>query len=98
MEETPIFELTVTFDGYHKPVVYPLQDIKAIFHAYPSLEEPSEVFLDQNAANKYVRITSACVNAFEHIMHHYATEDGVPQPNVKRRRRAILRNILKKQM
>ena len=77
LEETPIFELTVTFDGYHKPVVYPLQDVKAIFHAYPSLEEPSEVFLDQNAANKYVRITSACVNAFEHIMHHYATEDRV---------------------
>ena len=43
LEETPIFELTVTFDGYHKPVVYPLQDVKAIFHAYPSLEESSEV-------------------------------------------------------
>ena len=32
MEQKHIFQLTLTFDGYHKPVIYPLQDVKEIFH------------------------------------------------------------------
>ena len=76
LEETPIFELTTSLlmDITNQLCIH-CKTLRPYF-MYPSLEESSEVVLEQNTANKYVRITSACVKAFEHIMHHYATEDG----------------------
>ena len=72
MEQKHIFQLTLTFDGYHKPVIYPLQDVKEIFHVRDNMSLSSNDNVNNinpsNYTTEYVNRTIACLDAFKYAL------------------------------